>query len=176
MLDTYYGFGCQLAPENSCGADAEFAAAILDGEYTAVIATGTRRWQPDVDVLSGYWSDLLDEGVMVLPVVDVPSFPATTDECVESSGGDRALLDQCVTPRSEALEALPDRYGPAAERLGIPYIDFSELMCEEDGCPAVIGGVLVYRDAPAAHITATFSESMSDRWAEFLEPLVTDQP
>lgn len=176
LLDTYYGFGCQLAARDSCGASDQFAAAIRDGDYDAVIATGTRRWQPDVDALADYWAGLMEEGIRVLPVVDVPSFPTTTNECVESSGGDPALLDACVTPRAEALEALPDRYGPAAQKLGIPYIDFTEILCVEDGCPAAIGGVLLYRDSPASHLTATFSRSMSDAWEEILVPLVTDAP
>ena len=48
----------------------------------------------------------------------------------------------------------------AAEIAGVPLIDVTPSMCPDGRCPAVLNGIIVFRDDH--HITATFARSMSD--------------
>ena len=49
---------------------------------------------------------------------------------------------------------------------GVRLIDSTAMFCADGTCPAVIGGVVVYRQLQ--HVTQTYSRSM----APFLEPEV----
>jgi hypothetical protein len=44
---------------------------------------------------------------------------------------------------------------------GIGFIDPTPWVCPSSPCPAVLGNLLVYRDA--GHLTATFAAALTDR-------------
>ncbi|MEV6524783.1 acyltransferase family protein [Longispora sp. NPDC051575] len=70
----------------------------------------------------------------------------------------------CQFPRAAALR--PD---PLAERppAGVRVVDVNDLLCPAEQCPAVIGGVLLYRDD--SHLTATLTTLLAPRIDQLLE-------
>lgn len=64
---------------------------------------------------------------------------------------------KCGTSQNEAQ--LPDRLFQASKNIGsVNSIDLSNTLCRQGYCPAVLGGVLPYRDTD--HITATFARTL----------------
>lgn len=100
---------------------------------------------------------LLDEaGIEVIGVVDnpQPGFAGIDPPaCVLSGGGERcdASADAALRPDlAREASALSD---------DVHLLDLTDLFCRDDRCPAVIGGVLVYRDGQ--HVIDTYAESMA---------------
>lgn len=52
-----------------------------------------------------------------------------------------------------------DRQAEAAALSGADLLQTHDLFCTDDGCPAIIGGIVVYRDT-VGHLTNTYVESM----------------
>jgi hypothetical protein len=75
---------------------------------------------------------------------------------------------ECDLPREDAL--LPDPQTAAAATSGADVVDLTEYFCDDDRCPSVIGGVMVYQDRQ--HVTATFVETLTPFIAEQLLPVV----
>lgn len=78
----------------------------------------------------------------------VASHPDKLDRC--AVGRDTAVSD---TPLAEAARAVDD----------VRLIKPTSALCSDDTCPAVIGNVLVYRNA--GHLSATYAETL-DGWLE----------
>jgi peptidoglycan/LPS O-acetylase OafA/YrhL len=69
--------------------------------------------------------------------------------------------DACATKTGYALTAHLARDGLAAELAGVPLIDPTPWLCDEELCPAIIDWTIVYRDDH--HLTATFARSLAPR-------------
>ncbi|MFB6609581.1 acyltransferase family protein [Agromyces sp. NPDC056379] len=171
-LDTYLGIQCQPG-QTGCRYTDHFSEQVRDGQYDAVIVSGYNNDQPTQEQLTTAWSEYLDQGISVIPVVDVPHISGAAYTCLDQGTTARELA-ACVTPRAEALEdpEFQDRYGSAAEALGLPAIDLTSWMCGPTDCPAVINNVIVYRDWPVSHLTATFARSLAPAMQSQLEPVL----
>lgn len=101
-------------------------------------------------------------GIKTASLRDIPRPDMAVPDCVAKNG---ASLSKCALPASQAL--LPD--GPdvrASERnKNIGLIDLSPAFCNNQ-CPAVIEGVLVYRDNN--HLTATYARTLHRQLSEGL--------
>ncbi|WP_062380653.1 acyltransferase family protein [Demequina pelophila] len=167
-----------LEPEGSDrreGCDAWRAAALdaaagADG-YDAVIVT--RRLPPnvtgdlvgaEVDGLVEAWASV-PAGVPVVVIEDNPRLGSDVADCLAFEGPDGAAA--CAVERGQALPADPQ--AQAASRVpAARLVDLSDLFCDATACPAVIGGVVVYRP-DGHHVTAsyarTFAPVLGDRIA-----------
>ncbi len=100
-----------------------------------------------------------------LPVIAIRDNPVPRPDvvtCVSRMSGDTDT--SCDRPRAEAL-GQTDSTAEAVQAFRAvggraAMVDLSDRYCSDTSCPAVVGGVLVYRDS--THITAT--------WASTLEP------
>jgi peptidoglycan/LPS O-acetylase OafA/YrhL len=129
----------------------ELTPAVRDSAAAAYATTWVRLQQAGSAVVA--LRDNPDPGIG--GVSDVPS-------CVEQHG-DGAACDV-----SEADSLLDDPVAQAARTTpGVTLIDSTAMFCTDGTCPAVIGGVVVYRQVQ--HVTQTYARSM----APFLEPEVT---
>ena len=158
-LDVLVGNGCQLIAHPECDAGEDVIDTVIDGDYDLVLATAWRRSQPETSELTAFWARLVDQGVRLAVIADVPHNPESTDACV-AAAADLESLVQCSTPRSVALTPRDDSYSRSAQTVGVPVVDFTDFFCDPTTCPALIGRAVVYRDSPYSHITATFSRSM----------------
>lgn len=119
----------------------------------AVITRGTRTHGADPETAETaaepVWKRLAADGVTVLALRDTPRFLDAPTTCLQSVG------DATACGRSRAsvyLETAPFA-GELPER--VVRIDPSGVVCPGSWCPAVIGNVLVYRDAE--HLTASYA-------------------
>lgn len=171
-VDVYIGNGCALVAENTCAAHEEFNAALRNGNYDLVLATALRQGQPPELAIAPYWSQLMTDGMNLAVIGDVPHYPGATDSCVSGAPSEQDAAALCSTTRATALETYDDRFARVAESLGVPVLDPVPLMCNDETCPAVIGNTVVYRDSPASHITASFSETLDDFFVREIRPLI----
>ena len=129
----------------------ELTPAIRDDAAAAYATTWVRLQQAGSSVVA--LRDNPDPAIGGVP--DVPS-------CVEQHGDGSA----CDVSEADAL--LDDPVAQAARTTpGVTLIDSTAMFCADGTCPAVIGGVVVYRQVQ--HVTQTYARSM----APFLEPQVT---
>lgn len=95
-------------------------------------------------------------GTKLIALLDNPWLPADTVQCVERNLSDAG--ENCGQPREAAL--FDDGMLRAAEQVdGAEVIDLTDYYCTADECPAVVGGVLVYRDG--GHLTATYAATLT---------------
>jgi hypothetical protein len=87
-------------------------------------------------------------------------------ECVSRHPGDLAA---CAFARNPAGGGRAAQLA-AAERGGYAVIDLDDHICPGASCPAVIGGVLVYRQG--SHLTRTYVSTLTDVLEQRLVPLV----
>ena len=119
------------------------------------------------------YADLLDEwtaaGPDVLVIRDTPA-PWTPEnempDCVAAHPKD---FDACAGTPEDWIS--PDVLYDAATGSDNPQvstIDLNDLMCTDESCPAVIGGVIVLCDYN--HLSATYARTL----APYLEPAVRE--
>ncbi len=170
--------GCQLTADrdgsrgagvnSSCYRWNEMAFdVIVDLEPDAVFTIGSttrgmEEWTPDgfVDV----WRDLGEHGIPVIAVRDTVRLEQRVPDCLASVGYDPVA---CGIPRSQVMM---DSY-PASDDMpaNVTFVDMTDLVCEADVCPAIVGNVIVYRDA--SHVTATYMQTL----APFFEQRLREQ-
>jgi peptidoglycan/LPS O-acetylase OafA/YrhL len=162
-LRTFVGMNCDAGLSAVCGGGDTTFHDITSGDFTLVIASAFRGSASQYSGVQEYWKRLRDAGVNVLPVADVPYNPAAAFACIDESGGDAGKASRCTVPRAEALAKVPDRVGPIAKDLGLPYLDLTDVFCDASRCFTVIDNVIVYQDSPSSHLTTTFSRLLAPK-------------
>ncbi len=109
-------------------------------------------------------------------IVDTPAPDVDVPVCLSAHTSD---VRACATTRAVAyswrhrtLEVTATRATP-----GATLVDLSAAICPYDPCPAVLNGMIVYRDN--FHLTATFSASLAPQLAAALpdlDPVVPPAP
>ncbi|WP_084468416.1 acyltransferase family protein [Promicromonospora sukumoe] len=131
-------------------------------ESNKLVARGSEEYAGAAG-LAEVWNELADQGSQVVVLRDTPGARGDAVACVNKNysdpsecdlSRDRALAGRDVVPA--ALEAAP------RVRVG----DFTDSFCDEKTCHAVIGNVLVYRDAD--HVSATYVNQLTDRLRKVL--------
>lgn len=112
------------------------------------------------------WQAVAGLGAKVIAIRDNPWHFYDVPQCVEING---PADDRCSLPREEVLAAR-DPFTRIAPPRGVHMIDFTDLFCPREVCPAVIGNVLVYRDKH--HITATYMRTMIPPIRQKLAPIL----
>lgn len=161
-LDTYTGYGCQWR-DHRVGTDCDAVAdevqgRLVDGGYDLIVTTAARWAIEDAspESFSSRWEAAETSGAEVVVVAAAPSTPDSVLACLSRIG---AKADDCGTPRDEALTPA-DVQLIAARNSDVDVVDMTDFYCSASRCPAVIGGVIVARDA-AGHVTGTYMKSMA---------------
>ncbi|MFI8082887.1 acyltransferase family protein [Kitasatospora sp. NPDC086009] len=117
-------------------------------------------WSRTLDRLSAIGAPLAYLGDTPMPGKDIPT-------CLAASDG---RSDACFFPRETAFEQDPLLAGGLAERYRVRVLDLGPLLCPGTGpdCPAVLEGVVLYRDA--GHITDTLAKVLAPRLDKGLLP------
>ncbi|CAM3667774.1 acyltransferase family protein [Isoptericola cucumis] len=103
------------------------------------------------------WRPVADRGVPVVALSDNPSHPREPARCLGEVT--RAEADRCASPRRQVLPEHQTLAAAAESVPGASYVDLTDFYCRDVTCPAVIGGVNVYRDAH--HLTTTYTKTMA---------------
>lgn len=106
---------------------------------------------------------LIRDGKEVVIVRDVPGVAHgnSAPECLSLHPRDPVA---CSVLRSEIFPRVDPFVAAAAEK-GLPVVDLSDYLCDDERCYAAVGGVVAYWDR--AHLTASMTESLT--------PMVGDQ-
>ena len=171
-LSTFVGMRCDEGPAELCAGAPATIDALLAEDFDLVLAGGYRASDSPVENVESYWSSLVEQGVRLVPVVDVPLIPESVYACLDASGGDPLVANRCEISFADGLEAFPDRATLLAERLGLPTIDVTHRLCTDEACQAVVGNTVVYQDSPSSHLTATFSRALADEFGDQIEGLL----
>jgi peptidoglycan/LPS O-acetylase OafA/YrhL len=116
------------------------------------------------------WRSLPDVPIVVIR--DNPTMPPSVLTCVSEHGSDAG--EECAVPRSEALPAFDAQAAAVRQVPRARLVDVTSFYCDPDGCPPVIGNVLVYRDT--THITASFAATLSPYLESAIVAALADSP
>lgn len=107
-----------------------------------------------VAALSATWSQVNSYGIPVVVVAMNPHPAEEIYECVAQNTDDVSV---CTFPAKETT-ALVQREA-ASRTPGVSIVDLIDRICPGGECPAVIGGVNIYRQGP--HLTKTYVDSVT---------------
>ena len=183
------GWHLQVATKGACPLTT--ATIIRDGaDYTACSEWNARAFEyltgpdkPDALVLthSSYASlsrggeasivtagvELVDtltkSGVEVVVLQDTPFASFDIAECVESN---QERLSRCAVNLNDATPVGARVLSVIATRTDTPVIDLTDWICPSQTCPAVIGGILVWKDNN--HLTVEYSRTLAGPLGEAL--------
>ncbi|WP_338110100.1 acyltransferase family protein [Pseudoclavibacter helvolus] len=161
-LTTYVGMNCDAGPTPLCAGAQDTIAGLQSGDYDLVLVGAFRNSAREPAEVEAYWTSLVEMGMPLVPIVDVPFNPESTFDCLDESGGDPLKANTCETSLQEALETHPDRSKPIADKLGLPVIDLTASFCTAEACQIVIGNTIVYQDSTSSHMTTTFSKTLAE--------------
>ena len=108
--------------------------------------------ETSVDGLVTKWEELAASGTRVVAIRDNPAPGFDVPLCLDRAPTPAEYDSVCTTPRHQAL--LEDAQVEASQRLGVPLVDITDRLCDDDRCHGVVGGVVAYRDDD--HLTKTF--------------------
>jgi peptidoglycan/LPS O-acetylase OafA/YrhL len=135
----------ELAPDlvftSSSTTSRPFGAETIEEGKTAIAEGMHRLWQ-DVAEVSG-------------PIVAIRDTPRHQRDVVECVSANLDQPERCKVSEGEAFEhADPQEEAVLALGDEAHLLDLSDRFCVDGACPAVIGNVMIYRDA--GHITETY--------------------
>ncbi|WP_082471308.1 acyltransferase family protein [Arthrobacter sp. Leaf234] len=158
--------GCKFGsgPEGRTPQCEQWNAAVTDyvlaqaPDLVYTVGTVARSDDPQDVLPAGFpaTARMFDErGIKVAAVRDNPRFTSNRVLCVETQGVDSPA---CNPPRSTTLTDQPPVDELLAQAPNVAFLDFTDYLCREDDCPAVVGNVFVYIDDN--HVSATYLRSM----------------
>ena len=98
-----------------------------------------------------------EPGIPVVAIRDNPYPGRDLNACLAQETA--ITEDSCAFPRSEAFPNYDPLIGAVKEVDGSRLYDFTSFYCTRTACPAVIGGVNVYRDV--SHVSKTYMTTMA---------------
>ncbi|NYH53996.1 peptidoglycan/LPS O-acetylase OafA/YrhL [Nocardiopsis arvandica] len=108
--------------------------------------------------MSRLWEDVAQVSGEIVALRDTPRARKDVVECVATHIDDPSRCERPVEDAFDDADPQEDAARSLDER--VHWIDLSDRFCVDGGCPAVIGNVMVYRDA--GHITSTYAELLAD--------------
>jgi peptidoglycan/LPS O-acetylase OafA/YrhL len=151
-------------------------------DLDAIVVTNSRLGPPVADVpgqsaeqatadgMVAAWDARPSPGeIPVIAIGDNPEVSAKTIACVEQNGLEGA--DVCAIPLGTATRAFDAQRLATASAVNAHFIDTTALYCVQTMCPAVAGGVIVYRDE-TSHLTATYVRTIADYLGEQIGSLL----
>jgi hypothetical protein len=112
------------------------------------------------------WRTMTDRGIPVVAVRDNPYQPSDTNDCLARQS--TITSSSCALPRDKAFPNYDPLIAATKQVEGSRLLDLTSYYCSDASCPAVIGGVNVYRDR--SHISKTYMTTMTP----YIERLLDD--
>jgi hypothetical protein len=100
------------------------------------------------------WSPLIARGSKIIVIKDGPKMTKAMAACYNDTTGD----GRCEMKQSEAF-AVDHAVEVARESGAASVLDLTDLVCKNEICPSLIGGVFVYRDTH--HFSLAYAKSMA---------------
>ncbi len=174
-------FGTFPGVKGYCDAWSHHQLDRIRGERPDLVVSTTTRPRPDApgdytpDGYRAFWDEVAGLGIPILGFRDNPwSIDADGGDYVAARcivvGGDP---DDCAVRRSATLDDVDDGALLLGGYRDSLQVDFGDVLCDGDVCPAVIGNRWVYRDDDhlAAAFTGTLAPELDRRIGPFLDRL-----
>lgn len=157
--------------ERCAAHSAQVAVELAEREPFDLVLTSSAVGNPNAglgdEIVPGFqaaWAPVLGRGT---PIVVLRDTPMEGDGRLACLSANRDAIAACAIDEAVALAA-PDPAVTAAEGLaGVTVIDLTRYFCFGETCPAVIGGVVVYRDGN--HVTDAYVQTLAPALARELE-------
>lgn len=165
-VSTYFKSGCPYGDGLGTPSCRQFDQAVTDSLISHpvdIVVTSARSgsgfgslttYDEAVAGFSSAWRKLMAHGMWVIALADTPQ-PIDAGIWDPPSNVETNPDFAFPRPDSDKRDAIPR----AAQESGATLVDMKNSFCTDQMCPAVIGGVLVYRDGD--HMTATYSRSLA---------------
>ena len=175
QLDRFVGNGCQWVADIEGDCTSEMKAVVEqltdpDDPYDVIITAAARWAYEDQDNVAQHfadaWRPAIENGTEVLVIEDAPTFTEEALQCLSLVPWSPFAGSCSVSPEDAwtPTDPLPE----AAEMAGAHLIETRDFFCTDDSCPAVIGGVKVFRDT-VGHVTDTYIQSMTPYLGERID-------
>lgn len=128
--------------------------AIVTTGYARQVAGGKRS---QIRKMRAAWRPMIKRGVRILAIPDNPRLPRGPQKCLRREGVPRGAK-ACGVSAKEGFLRDPFMNTARATR-GAAVLNLRSRFCRKGFCPAVIGGVNVYRDG--SHITRTYAKTLA---------------
>jgi peptidoglycan/LPS O-acetylase OafA/YrhL len=153
-------------------ADPPDALLVAGSRYQASVADGPIPSLEDSKPLlaQGYrdaWAPFVAAGIPVVSIRDTPRPDVLVPECVAAN---EDQLSRCAHDRDAIVWEDGPEVTAATGNPGVELLDLTRWICPAESCPAVIGGVVVYRDGN--HLTATYARTLGSMVSDELAPLL----
>jgi hypothetical protein len=127
-----------------------------------ILTTGYARFnsgtpEEQVESMQAAWKPLADLGVPIVAVRDNPRHSEDPISCLERARDITPMT--CATKEKDVLGNFDAFQKTAGTVKGSKLLDLSDYYCRDGICPAIIGGVTVYRDV--THLTVTYSKTLA---------------
>lgn len=113
---------------------------------------GSKRKERVIETYVERWNVLDNAGIPILGIRDTPWFPYSVPACVDENRNDP---DVCSFPRDELLLRVNPAIAASANIENMSLVDFTDYLCDDLQCHAVIDNIVTYRDRD--HLTSTFA-------------------
>ncbi|QOT16466.1 acyltransferase family protein [Paenarthrobacter sp. YJN-5] len=123
--------------------------------------------QPLAQMISEAMKPLQKVGIKTIMLRDTPRPEVAVPDCVAKN---EKSLTACALPADQVLWKDGPEVRAADNDPKIDLIDLSKAFCTAEKCPAIIEGILVYRDNN--HLTATYARTLHKHLGEALTPLL----
>ncbi|MFD0631581.1 SGNH hydrolase domain-containing protein [Catenulispora yoronensis] len=111
-----------------------------------IIVTELNWYAPAAETAKAWDGPLAALAALGVPIAGIHDTPKPDTDIPVCVSGAQERWQDCAFNRSDALAA-----DPLAADLRVTPVDFSSLLCPDTKCPAVLDGVLLYRDD--SHLT-----------------------
>lgn len=176
QLDRFVGYGCQwidTGTQRDCTdamSDVHDQLTDPDEPYDVIITTAARWTLMDFEgvpeMFAETWAPAIENGTKVIVIEDAPTFTDEALQCLNMVPGS-PFADTCGVATDDS-QVPADPLPEAAEMAGAQLIETRDFFCDDDGCPAVIGGVVVFRDT-VGHVTGTYIQTMTPYLADRID-------
>jgi hypothetical protein len=178
-VTTYVGDGCLLSTERLTGCDGAISGIISavtePGAYDLVVTTANRAQGGKTVNYTAMFRKVLASGASVAVVGDVPAVDPKAISCYQRIPKGTSPAS-CTTTRSKGLK-VTDPLATSVRGLSskAKFFDLTKYFCNSSSCPAVIGGMLVYRD-DFADLTTTYSRTLGPFLVDAMRSQLKLQP
>lgn len=154
---------------------------IADAEaYSAIFVGGRNQYalSPDgpapamAEAMTAGWESLKADESQLVVLADTPnpdaSHAGNIPDCVT-----KHATEECDMPRDVVLPGNDPAVLAARKFDDVPVVNPNDLICTDEICPVIIGGVLVYRDS--SHVSETYIKSISPLLESRIESVLDPQ-
>lgn len=110
-----------------------------------------------IDGFVDVWRPVTERGSQIVAIRDNPRARADYLTCIDRNRDDPA--EACSVTESDAYRFFDGQPEAVAEVPGAHLLDLGAFFCQNQTCPPVIGGVIVYRDP--SHLTSSYARTLT---------------